>query len=845
MSEDIEYLKRKNAHNVSAYEQIGNFLLKLFLERPPQERIYHEFEAEASELATSKQSTSAPRLVTTDERLLAQYLYSFYKTFKKPSSEEEEEQEQEPEPEEDPAEYPDIPDLVALGARLRSVGVSLSAHDATQLQMALRRLASTEDRSGDKITLFGKVGCYWVFKAQTDSYIEPEAEEEEEFEVPEEEVVEEEPLEDVPEEELEENEAGEGEDKDEAEDKEEKGEAELEEGEGKDDAKEEDDDLDGKKEEQEAREGEDAGEGEEEFDPKSDESLEEEFSVPTKVPKRVPYYRGRPFALKKTSKLPVEEHEGVNKDLFFVATDFELSHVAAQVALEILEEQRQKEYRKANRLQQRKTFIPRLLRALYERPLSFVPLPEITPEQMRVAKCLPPPFIRFTGDLTRDAGTSLPRFEGTEGHLLHCILARIQHECTIVPENLYAAEEPEAEPDENLLTELEKQARIIQLRRERRTLTLTQGLYLYEILLHFPSLAMRTEDEEPENTEAVYAELNEEFQGFGDLRMLLNPEKWRYLLPRISGQGRVQPLSWEDYEGIDEPEPWEIDVALTLKARRKEERERAKQEKKEQKERELEELRERLGERRFQKYLKKREEEGEEEVEEEDPSDPEDLHIEPDDYEEEELEAPDAEEGTYDEWCKYYMYRLWTKLRVFRRPVCPWDVPLLDNKTNIGLPRLFQPVDAEDRTRVDFKSPLKCRYSLDENSLENNLAVSKTHIKKWQFSICDDPLNGDRFLTATSVRWPGSMNLLYGARGKQHTLVYFGDGISLEDATISDIALPDMCDLPYDVLEEPELPVEEQRRMYAEEQEKKRLKREREEAERRAAEEAEEKEEDE
>lgn len=836
MEKDISYLKRKNKYDVSAYDQIGSFLLKLFLERPPQERTYREFEAEASELAVSKQQSNQVRTVQQDERFLSQFLYSFYKTFETAGGNEEEELEPEPEPE-DPAEYPDIPDLVSLSTRLQTVGVPFSSHDATELQLAMRRLAASEGRGDDKLSLFGKIGCYWIFRAETDAYIEPEEEAPEEFEVPEEEVVEEEPLEDVPEEEINDGEEkGEGEDADEAEEKaEEDGDQEGHEGGA------EGDDLDEDKHPDGEDNGEDKGEGEEaEEELHSDQSIEEEFNVPTKTVKKVPTYCGKPFPLNRINKLPVEEHEGVNKDVFFVATDLELSQFASQIALELMEEERMKLYRKENRLQQRPTFVDKLLRSLYERPLSFVPLPEVTPEQMRVASLLPASSLIFTGNLQRAVNTSLPKFDGKECHLLRCIIARIQHECTIVPNKMYVAEVEEPEIEETILTEIERQARAIELRKERKLLELTRTLKVHEILYHFPSLSKRGEDEEPENCEAVYAEPAEDFAGFNNIRLLLSPTEWRYLLPRITGQGRVQPLSYEDYEAIDEPEPWEVDVALTLKQKRKEERERIKQEKKEAKERELEELREKLGEKRFAKYMAKREEEGEEqEEEEEDPSDPDDLHIEPDDYEVEDLEKPDPEEGSYDDWCKYYMYRLWTKLRIFHRPICPWDLPLLDNKTNIPLPQLFQPLDAEDRTRVNFRAPQKCRYHIDEKDLQNSMAVSNTVVSKWQFSCHPDPLNGDTFLTAYCTNWPGSVNLLYGARGKRHSLLYFGDGVSLSNVE-SNINLPDMCMVPFDVIEEDELPVAEQRQMYEAEQEKKRLKKEREEAERLAAEEGEE-----
>ena len=41
----MEYLKQKGPQSgQSAYDQIKDFLLKLFKERPPQKRVYSEFE---------------------------------------------------------------------------------------------------------------------------------------------------------------------------------------------------------------------------------------------------------------------------------------------------------------------------------------------------------------------------------------------------------------------------------------------------------------------------------------------------------------------------------------------------------------------------------------------------------------------------------------------------------------------------------------------------------------------------------------------------------------------------------------------------------------------------------
>lgn len=53
--------------------------------------------------------------------------------------------------------------------------------DAFRLQKAIQDLQEREDRKDDKITLFGKVGPYWIVRSETGNY--PEEPEEEEDEV--------------------------------------------------------------------------------------------------------------------------------------------------------------------------------------------------------------------------------------------------------------------------------------------------------------------------------------------------------------------------------------------------------------------------------------------------------------------------------------------------------------------------------------------------------------------------------------------------------------------------------------------------------------------------------------
>lgn len=44
---------------------------------------------------------------------------------------------------------------------------------------------------------------------------------------------------------------------------------------------------------------------------------------------------------------------------------------------------------------------------------------------------------------------------------------------------------------------------------------------------------------------------------------------------------------------------------------------------------------------------------------------------------------------TYEEMMKYYNSKLWRKLRQFKRPVAPWDAPIVDNRVNVAQPDLF------------------------------------------------------------------------------------------------------------------------------------------------------------
>jgi len=871
--DDLAFLKQKNAAGVSAYDQLGNFLLKLFLERPPVERVYREFEADAAQLSGGQHARNDDRPVTDEDATLAKFSYSLLKKFRKPAEDEEEEEpEQEASEEPDPADYPEIPDLVSLAARVRAAGISFSETSAFELQEALRRLASKDERSGDKFELLGKVGCYWVLKAETDNYPEPPEPEEEEGEEakewPEQEV-EEEKEEVWPEEEAEEK--GEGEEGEEGGE----GEQEAEEkaaAEGEQVAEEEEEEEEEKPEGAEGAEGAEAegeGEGEEEAEILSTISLDEELQPPTKVPRRVPTYRGKPFPKARIPRLPQEEHEGANRYVFFAAVDVALSEFARRAILELEEEQRQADYRRKNKLLQRPSRVVPVIRELLASPLEFVPLPEVTPEQLRAFALLPAHALRWTGDLSREVHTGLPIFDGTEAQLLRCALTTMMHECALAPRELYQKPEDEEEVDlEKVETVEQRKTRALALESEARLLHTIRFMRLYEVLLKYPQLWRKRgdDDEAEEAVEAQWAELNEDSPGYDDLKPLLGPAGWAYLLPRITGQGRVQPLSSEEYDAEDGPEPCELRVAQALRDKRREERrlarEEAKRQKEEEREKSIAEAREKLSAKRFKKWmaaLEAREAEEAEEAEEpdaqDDSDDAEDPEVPEDDYDATEpLEKPEPD-AEPDEWYRYFATALWRKLRVFRRPVCPWDAPMVDNCTNTLLPALFQPPAAKDRTRANLRGVLygasgadpqnpalptgKPRYAIDEGMPTNSLQLSGTRVPRWRFAVRPDPLNGESLVCATSSSWPGSLNIVYGDRLRRHQLVYFGDGVSQE--RLQNVGqLPDMCMPPVDLIEERELSRKRQRDIYEEEQYRAMLRREREEAERRAAEEGEE-----
>lgn len=69
-------------------------------------------------------------------------------------------------------------DFQQIQKTLNQLGVKFTQVDAYRLQKAVAELVTREERKDDKITLFGKIGPYWVIKAETSNV--PEAVEEKE-----------------------------------------------------------------------------------------------------------------------------------------------------------------------------------------------------------------------------------------------------------------------------------------------------------------------------------------------------------------------------------------------------------------------------------------------------------------------------------------------------------------------------------------------------------------------------------------------------------------------------------------------------------------------------------------
>jgi len=65
---------------------------------------------------------------------------------------------------------------------LTRLGYQFSQLDAFRLLKAIRDLKTREERTDDNITLFGRIGPYWVLRADTQTYPEEPEEEQEDDE---------------------------------------------------------------------------------------------------------------------------------------------------------------------------------------------------------------------------------------------------------------------------------------------------------------------------------------------------------------------------------------------------------------------------------------------------------------------------------------------------------------------------------------------------------------------------------------------------------------------------------------------------------------------------------------
>lgn len=165
-----------------------------------------------------------------------------------------------------------------------------------------------------------------------------------------------------------------------------------------------------------------------------------------------------------------------------------------------------------------------------------------------------------------------------------------------------------------------------------------------------------------------------------------------------------------------------------------------------------------------------------------------------------------AADTPYDELAKYYASRLWRKVRVYKRPVNPWDAPIIDNKPNVPLPQLFIEPNQLDKTRVDLLQ--KCKYNVDETLPENDLIIQNNGETVTQFPVFECKLietqmrQGEKAVCVTNARWPGAVNIVYGMRMNKYQVCYFGDGVGLQQIQQQQFAIPEMCEIPFDLEEE-------------------------------------------
>lgn len=300
---------------------------------------------------------------------------------------------------------------------------------------------------------------------------------------------------------------------------------------------------------------------------------------------------------------------------------------------------------------------------------------------------------------------------------------------------MFPIEHEEEEKDEKKKSEQQQQAEKQEIKKRFELLSKTSQQKMYEVMIHNQKLYEYKEDETKLELTAAMPELEtaNEFKGFENFKNLLKYNSWVYLYPRINGQGRVVEVGDDDYDGIADPEPCEYRVEEEKINRKKKAKQMKLDEIKKKREEIIATKKAELKKKQFKKWMEAFQEKctaedeanrGEDEEQE--------VAVKEDEVEEAPIDKQEiTAELTYEEMMKYYNNKLWRKLRQFKRPVAPWDAPIVDNRVNVAQPDLFIQEGQLDKTRVDFKQ--KCTYNVDEVLLNNEVDYGTTKLQLWRF----------------------------------------------------------------------------------------------------------------
>lgn len=114
---------------------------------------------------------------------------------------------------------------------------------------------------------------------------------------------------------------------------------------------------------------------------------------------------------------------------------------------------------------------------------------------------------------------------------------------------------------------------------------------------------------------------------------------------------------------------------------------------------------------------------------------------------------------------------------------------------------------------MDFKQ--KCTYNIDEQLPSNEITYGNyTKTPLWSFrAVKSEQIGRHPLVTicAENTRCTGCFNIVSGVKYDHHQFVYFGSGADQEQLDREMFALPDMCECPWDIREEPEVAPEMQR----------------------------------